>query len=155
MAFSPQLTRLLLIRGVVRAIITPIFILWGICDWYVFDRGAVPPRFPWHALAFTLLAGNYILVSILTWAAPTLLNGPWRVRHWQTFVLLFNVFYLPIQYYRHFHVFLWGYVAMSVLFFVGLYIATAIFFHLQDKLPMAGIFAHRKAQTLKPATAPQ
>jgi hypothetical protein len=150
--FSPQLTRLLLIRGAVRAI-TPIFILWGILDWYAFDRGAEPPRFPYRALIFALLTGNYILVYILTWTAPNLLNGPWRVRPWQTFVLLINVFLLPIQYYYYFHVVLYGYIAISVLFFVGLYVATAILFHLKDKLPMAGIFAMRKGQGSKPASA--
>jgi hypothetical protein len=154
MAFSPQLTRLLLIRGIVRAI-TPIFILWGILDWYAYDRIAEPPRFPLHALIFTLLTGNYILVYILTWTAPTLINGPWRVRPWQTFILLFNIFFLPIQWYRHCHGVLWGYIAISVLFIAGLYIATAILFHLQDKLPMAGVFAHRKAQAPKPVDAAQ
>jgi hypothetical protein len=151
--FSPQLTRLLLIRGLVRAF-TPIAVLWGILDWYAYDRGAVPPRFPWHALVFTLLAGNYILVYILSWVAPKQLNGPWRIRPWQTFVLLINLFLLPIQYYRHFHVLLYGFIVINVMFFVGLYIATAILFHLQDHLPMAGLFALRRAQAASEVASP-
>lgn len=150
--FSPQLTRLLLIRGIARSI-TPIAVLWGILDWYAFDRLAVPPRFPWHALVFALLTGNYILVYILVWVAPNLLNGPWRVRPWQTFVLLINLFFLPIQYYRHTGQILYGFVFVTLLFFVGLYIATAIHFYIQDKLPMAGAFFLRRAQTPKPAAA--
>lgn len=148
--FSPELTRLLLIRGIARSM-APIAVLWGIVDWYLFDRAAVPPRFPWHALVFTLLTGNFILLYILVWTAPNLLNGPWRTRPWQTFILLFNFFYLPIQYYRHLGTIPIGFILITILFFVGLYVATAIYFHLQDKLPMAGGFAARRAQAAKPA----
>ncbi len=148
--FSPELTRLLLIRGVARAL-APIAVLWGIYDWYCFDRLAVPPRFPWHALVFAVLAGNYVLVYILSWVAPTALNGPWRIRPWQTFVLLINMFWLPIQFYRYFGSPPYGFILVTLLFFIGLYVATAILFHLQDHLPMATAFALRKARAAPPA----
>lgn len=149
--FSPQLTKLLLIRGIARAIL-PIAVVWGIYDWYMFDRLAVPPRFPLRALVYALLTGNYVLVYLLSWFAPTLLNGPWRIRPWQTFVLLINAFLLPIQYYRHFQGRLpWGFIIITALSIVGLYAGTAIWFHLQDKLPMARAFAAKKATTVAPA----
>ena len=142
--FSPQLTRLLVIRGIARAL-APVAVLWGIYDWYLFARLAVPPRFPWHALVFALLTANYVLVYILTWVAPAALNGPWRIRPWQTFVLLINAFLLPIQFYRHFGTLPWGFIIITLLFLIGLYVATAIYFYLQNRLPMAGVFAVRKA----------
>ena len=141
--FSVRLTRLLLIRGAARAMV-PLAILWGIYDWYLFDRLAVPPRFPLRALVFALLTWNYVLIYVLGFVAPGALNGPWRIRPWQTFVLLINAFWLPIQYIRHFHQVPWGFILVTLLFIVGLYVGTAIGFHLQEKLPMVGAFASRK-----------
>lgn len=152
--FSSHLTRLLIIRGVARAL-APIAVLWGIYDWYFFDcLGAPsipPPRFPWHALIFALLAGNYVIVYVLSWVAPALLNGPWRIRPWQTFVLLINAFLLPIQFKRYFGHLPWGFIAVTLLFFIGLYVGTAIYFYLQDHLPMGHAFAARKAAQAPPA----
>jgi hypothetical protein len=150
---SPHLTRLLIIRGIVRAL-APLAVVWGIYDWYCYDRVAIPPRLPWHALVFALLAGSYIVVYILNWVAPDLRHGPWRVRPWHTFVLLINFFLLPIQFYRHALGFPWGFVAINILFFVGLYVATAIMFYFQDHLPMAAIWAARKAAAAASSTSP-
>jgi hypothetical protein len=74
------------------------------------------------------------------------LQGPWRVRSWQTFLLLINAFVLPIVFKRTFGRLPWGFIAITVLFFVGLYIATYILFYLQDKVPMGTLFSARKAQ---------
>lgn len=142
--FSPQLTRLLLIRGVARAI-APLAVLWGIYDWYVYARDGNPPQFPWHALLFAALAGNFVIVYVLSWVAPAALNGPWRIRPWQTFVLLINAFLLPIAFYRRSGALPWGFILITVLFFIGLYVATAIWFYLQNRLPAAAGFAARKA----------
>jgi hypothetical protein len=141
---SPHLTRLLVVRGIVRAL-APLAVLWGICDWLYFDLAASPPRLPWHALVFTLLAGSYIVVYVLSWVAPNLQNGPWRMRPWHTFVLLINLFWLPIQFYRYSLGLPWGFIIINILFFIGLYVATAIMFYFQDHLPMGGLFAARKA----------
>jgi hypothetical protein len=143
--FSSQLTRLLVIRGVARAIM-PIFVIWGIYDWYLVR--------PLYALIFALLSTNYILVYAISWTAPHLLNGPWRIRPWQTFVLLGSAIALPIIYKRHFGQQPWGYIAMSILMVVGLYVATAILFHLNDRLPMGGIFMARRGGYLKPPPPP-
>ena len=134
--FSPQLTRLLVIRGIARAL-APVAVLWGIYDWYWVR--------PLYALIFGLLTFNYVIVYILTWVAPPLLNGPWRIRAWQTFVLLINAVALPIAFYRTHGRVPWGFIAITLLFFVGLYAATWIHFYMQDKLPMAGAFHARKA----------
>jgi hypothetical protein len=139
--FSSQLTRLLLVRGFARAI-TPVAVIWAIYDWYWVK--------PLYALIFGLLTANYVLVYILTWVAPSLLNGPWRIRPWQTFVLILNAFVLPITFYRHLGRVPWGFVAITLLFFVGLYLATVIHFYLQSRLPMAGIFAARKVAQAAP-----
>jgi hypothetical protein len=147
--FSPQLTRLLLIRGVARAL-APVAVIWGIYDWYLVR--------PLYALIFGLLTFNYVLVYILTWVAPQLLNGPWRIRAWQTFVLLINAVVLPIAFYRTFGRVPWGFILITLLFFMGLFAATWIHFYMQDKLPMAGAFGARKAaqsgETPAPPTPP-
>ncbi|MEP0843123.1 MAG: hypothetical protein HRF43_10480 [Phycisphaerae bacterium] len=150
--FSSRLTRLLIIRGIARALM-PLAILWAVYDWYLFDRLAVPPRFPWRALVFALLTGNFVLVYVLSWVAPGLLNGPWRVRAWQTFILLANAVFYPAQHYRHFGTVPWGFVGVWVLAIIGLYAGTAIWFYMQDRLPMAGAFAARKALAAASARA--
>lgn len=143
--FSPQLTRLLLIRGIARAL-APVAVLWGIYDWYKIR--------PLYGLIFAALSFNYVIVYALSWIAPALLNGPWRIRPWQTFVLLINAFVLPIAFYRRFNGHLpWGFIVVTFLFFVGLYVATAILFYLQDRLPMGGLFAARR-MAVKPAPDP-
>ena len=95
---SPKLTWLLIIRGITRAI-TPIAILWGLYDWWLIDR--------WYAAIFGILTLNYVLVYILSWVAPAMLNGPWRIRPWQTFVLILNAFLLPIMFKRQFGALPW------------------------------------------------
>ena len=139
--FTPELTRLLLIRGIARAI-TPIAILWGIFDWWLID---------WmYGLIFGLVTLNYVLIYVLSWLAPAAMNGPWRIRPWQTFVLIINAFALPIVFRSAFGRLPWGFIVITVLFFIGLYTATAVHFHLQQRLPMAGIFAGRRARALSP-----
>jgi len=143
--FSPRLARLLLIRGVSRAI-PPIAVLWALYDWCLIE--------PWYAALFGLLTLNYVLVYVLVWVAPHLLNGPWRVRAWQTFVLLVNALLLPIVFHRTFGVWPWGFIAITVAMVVALYVSTAIFFHLQERLPMAGLFAARRGGVIPGTNAP-
>ena len=143
--FSPELTRLLVIRGVARAI-PPIFVLWSLYDWY-----AVRPL---YALIFALLTANYLLVYALSWVAPYLLNGPWRIRPWQTFVLLASIIALPIACKSRLGAIPWGYLGMSVLLVASLYVATVILFYLNDRLPMGQIFMARRGGFLKPPPPP-
>jgi len=135
--FSPELTRCLLIRGIARGL-TPLAVLWGIYDWWQINGTC--------SLIFTLLTINYVLVYILSWVAPAALNGPWRIRPWQTFVLLLNAIVLPVVFNHSFGRLPWGFILVTGLFLVGLYAATAIHFHLNNRLPMASIFAARRAQ---------
>jgi hypothetical protein len=132
---SPRLARLLFIRGVSRAV-PPVAVLWALYDWYLVN--------PLYAALFGLLTLNYVLVYVLVWVAPHRLNGPWRVRAWQTFVLLINALLLPIVFHRTFGVWPWGFIMITIAMVVALYVATAILFHLQDRLPMAGLFAARR-----------
>jgi len=149
--FSPQLARLLFIRGLCRAV-PPLAVLWAMYDWYLIR--------PSYAAAFGVLTLNYVLVYILVWVAPRLLNGPWRIRPWQTFVLLINAILLPIIFYRTFNGALcWGFIAITVVMIISLYVSTAIFFHLQDRLPMASVFTARRGGMIptkaKPNPSPE
>lgn len=136
--FSPQLTKMLLIRGIARAL-GPIAILWGIFDWWLIN--------PLYSLIFSLLTLNYVLIYILSWVAPAAMNGPWRIRSWQTFVLIINAFALPIVFRNTFGQMPWGFITITLLFFVGLYASTVIYFQLNERLPMSSIFAARRTQT--------
>jgi len=142
--FSPELTRLLLIRGTARAL-APIAVLWGIYDWCVIQ--------PQYGVIYGILTFNYVLVYILSWIAPAMLNGPWRVRPWQTFVLLINFVALPIIFYKSQGVVPWFFVAVNLLFLIGLYVATFILFYLNNRLPMSNIFMARRGGML-PGTPP-
>lgn len=143
--FSPRLAKLLFIRGLCRAV-PPIAVLWAIYDWYLIR--------PLYAALFGLLTFNYVLVYILVWVAPHLLNGPWRIRPWQTFILLINGVLLPIIFYRTFDALPWCFIAITVAMVVALYVSTAIFFHLQNRLPMASVFAARRGGMI-PGQLPQ
>ncbi len=132
---TPQLTRLLLIRGVARAI-APIYVLWGIYDWWTVS--------PTYALVFALLSFNYVIVYVLSWIAPALMAGPWRIRPWQTFVLLINAFLLPVVFRQAHGRLPWGFIAATVVFMIGLYTATAILFYLNERLPMSSIFMAKR-----------
>ncbi len=139
--FSFELYRLLLIRGIARAL-APIAVLTSIVHWWLIS---------WvHGLVFAALTINYVLVYALMWISPPLTNGPWRVRAWQTFVLLINVFALPIVWYRHRGTVPWIFIAVNILFFVGLFAATKIMFYFQERLPMGQIFAARKGDATMP-----
>ena len=132
--FSPGLMRLLIIKGACRAG-PPIYVLWSI-----FEGGHLDPR--WAAV-FAALTLNYVIVYLLTWTAPALMNGPWRVRPWQTLVLFLNAFILPVAYRRVFGGLPWAFIAAAVLCFASLYVGTAIYLHLHDKLPAAAFAAKR------------
>jgi hypothetical protein len=129
----------LFIKGVCR-VGPPLFVLWSIVEW---------TRVDWrYALGFGILTFNYVLVYILTWTAPALMQGPWRVRPWQTLVLLANTFVLPIMFRRvHGHL-PWVFIAAAVLCLASLYVGTAIYIHINQKLPMAGLFAGRRDPAL-------
>jgi hypothetical protein len=137
---SSKLKTMMLTRGVAR-FITPVAILWGIYDWtYVSWAGA---------LAYGLLTINYVIVYSLSWVAPPLMNGPWRIRPWQTFVLLLNIIALPILYYRSQGAVPWGFLVISGLFLVGLYVGTAIFLYLNRRLPMHSAFAQMRTGSFR------
>ena len=97
---------------------------------------------------FLLLAGNYVLVWLLSWVARSLLNGPWRVRPWQTLVLMLNFVSLPIVYYRVHGEMVWGFLGINVLLFAGLFASTAILVYFGDRLPMNQIFAADRGMEL-------
>ena len=137
--FSSRLTQLLLIRGFARAL-APVAVLWAIYDWWVIE--------PVYGIIFAVLTLNYVLVYILSWVAPAALNGPWRIRPWQTFILLFNVIALPIAFYKSQGVVPWYFLAVTVLFIAGLYTATAIMYYMNNRWPMSGIFMARRGGML-------
>lgn len=142
---SLELSRLLVIRGVARAL-APLAVLWGIADWLLID---------WrYGLIYAALTINYVIVYILSWVASGLMQGPWRVRAFQTFILIINFFLLPIVFRRTFGRLPWGFIAINVLFFIGLYAAAAILMYLQEKLPMRSIFMARKAGVLPTPSHP-
>lgn len=132
---SSTLTWLLFIKGVCRAG-PPLFVLWSIFEWC---------RVDWHyAVVFGVLTFNYVLVYILTWTAPSLMQGPWRIRPWQTLILLANTIALPIMFRRvHGHL-PWLFIAAALLCLVSLWVGTAIYLHLQQKLPMSAVFAGQR-----------
>jgi hypothetical protein len=145
---SSRLTGLLTIRWLARAL-APVVVIWAIVDWW---------RIDWKlGVGFGLLTGNYVLVYILGSIAPPLMVGPWRIRPWQTFILLLNTIALPIAHYSALGSVPWGFVIISVLFLVGLYASTMILFYINEKLPMAGLFAARRAGILpgRPADGPK
>ncbi len=121
-----------MIRGLARSL-APIAILWAIYDWWLIG---------WvYGLIFGLLTINYVVIYVLTWlpSASGALRGPLRIRPWQTLLLVVNAVVLPIVFKRHFGVLPWGFIVITVLFFIGLYVATYILFYLQDRSPLAGI----------------
>jgi hypothetical protein len=146
-SLSPQLTRLLLVRGAVR-FITPAAVVWGIYDWWLIR--------PLYGLIYAALTFNYVLVLVLAFTAPALMNGPWRIRPAQTFILLINVIALPIAFKQTFGALPWGFIAVSALMIAGLYAATAIHLYLQEKMPASTVFAHsnREAAPGPGKTAP-
>lgn len=140
---SPALTWLLFIKGVCRAG-PPLFVLWSIVEW---------ARVDWrYALGFGVLTFNYVLVYLLTWTAPGLMQGPWRVRPWQTLMLLANAIAFPIVFRRvHGHL-PWVFIAAAVMCLATLYIGTAIYIHINQKLPMGSLFASRRSPALPKLT---
>jgi hypothetical protein len=133
---SVKLSWLLIIRGIAR-LITPIYVLWGIVDWYDVH--------PVAAVVFGALTFNYVIVYVLQWVARSLVNGPWRIQPWQSFVLLINVIALPVTYRIRLGHVPWAFVAVGILFVIGLYVGTVIYFYIQQRAPMADIFARRRS----------
>lgn len=136
---SAKLQNLLFIRGLARQIV-PLAVLWSAVDWYLVK--------PVCGVIFLLLTGNYVLVWLLSWVARSLLNGPWRVRPWQTLVLMLNFVSLPIVYYRVHGEMVWGFLGINVLLFAGLFASTAILVYFGDRLPMNQIFAAERGMEL-------
>jgi hypothetical protein len=133
--FSPKLTAILITRGVARAVL-PLYVMWSIWDWATVGV--------WHAVIFGVLTVNYVWVYAVSWVAPQLMFGPWRVRPWQTFVLLGNIIVLPIFYYRAHGRHEWFFYFWAAALIAALYVSTALQTYLQRSLPMARIFAARK-----------
>jgi hypothetical protein len=126
---------MLFIRGACR-IMPPLAVAWGIYDWYWVR--------PLYALIFAALTANYLLVYVFSWTAPHLLNGPWRVRPWQTFVILANAVVLPIVFHRHLERWPWFFIAVQILMVAALYVSTAILLYFNERLPMSNIFLKRR-----------
>ena len=135
---------MLIIKGICRAG-PPVYVLWSILDWY---------RVDWrYAAVFAALTLNYLIVFALTWTAPALMNGPWRVRPWQTFVLAANAIALPIVFYRaHGHL-PWIFFVALVFLIATLYVGTAIYLHLNSKLPKGLVTSPPAATPGKPVEA--
>ncbi len=144
--FSPQLARLLLIRGICRAVL-PIAVLWGIYDWWWIR--------PLYAIIFALLTGNYLLMYVFSWVAPHLLGGPCAIRPIQTWILLVNAVVLPIAFYRTWGRWPWFFIAVQVLMVAALYVATAIMFYFNKRLPMSTVFQVRRGGLIPPPPKPQ
>ena len=134
--FSPKLMTILLTRGVARAVL-PLYVLWSIWDWAAIHVG--------YAAVFGLLTVNYLWVYVLSWVAPGLMNGPWRVRPWQTFVLLGNIIVLPVVYFRAFGRVEWFFLFWSAALIAALVVSTALQAYLIRKSPLSGAFALRKS----------
>lgn len=133
--FSPGLRRLLITKGVCRAG-PPLYVIWSFVDWC---------RVDWrYAVGFTSLTLNYVIVYALTWTAPALMDGPWRIRPWQTMVLLANAIVLPIMFWRAHGSLPWIFLAATLLCAASLYIGAAIYIHLNQKLPGSVMFAAKR-----------
>jgi hypothetical protein len=129
---SRKLANLLFIRGLARQVV-PVAIVWSAWDWYRVS--------PYYAAVFLMLTGNYLLVWVFSWVARSLLNGPWRVRPWQTLILIANFVALPIVFYLAHKEIVWGFLAINLLLFISLIVSTAVLFYLGDKLPAGQAFA--------------
>ncbi len=133
--FSSKLLWLLIIKGACRSG-PPIYILWSIVEWLWVD---------WrYAVGFAALTLNYVIVYILTWTAPALMNGPWRVRPWQTLVLVVNAFLLPIMFRRAYGHLPWLFIAAAILCAASLFIGSAIYLYLHEKSPAGALLAQRQ-----------
>ena len=142
--YSAPLKRMLIVRGVCR-IMPPLAVAWGVYDWFWIR--------PLYSLVYAALTANYLLVYALSWTAPHLLNGPWRIRPWQTFVLLINAVVLPVAFHRCHDRWPWYFIAVQVLLVAALYVSTAILFYFNERLPMSNIFQSRRGGLL-PAPPP-
>lgn len=141
---SRKLANLLFIRGLARQVV-PVAILWSAWDWYRVN--------PYCAAVFLVLTGNYLLVWVFSWVARSLLNGPWRVRPWQTLILIANFVALPIVFYRVDGEIVWGFLAINLLLFISLIVSTAVLFYLGDRLPAGQAFALGRGMGLPGARA--
>jgi len=143
--YSEKLNRLLLVRGLARAVL-PLAVLWGLYDWCLINW--------WYGVIFGALTLNYVLVYILNWVAPAYLNGPWRIRPWQTFIFIINAFLLPYVFWKEFQALPWGFIGITVLSFISLYVSTAILFYFNERMPMSSIFFSRRGGMIPHAHKP-
>lgn len=144
--FSPKLTAILLTRGTLRAVL-PIYVIWSTVSWALVV--------PWVAVVFAALTWNYVFVYLMSWFAPPFMNGWWRVRPIQTFILLGNIIALPIVRYQRLGSLPWLFMAWSVVLIVALYVSTVLQMYLQRVLPMGSVFAAKKAAAARASIGPQ
>ena len=133
---SQKLGTLLFVRGLARQVM-PVAIVWSAIDWWLVR--------PIYAVVFLVLTFNYLIVWALNWIAPAHLSGPWRVRPWQTLILLANMISLPVVYYRVHGQIVWGFIAVNVLLIISLYVGTAIMLYFNEKMPMPGTLRQQPA----------
>jgi hypothetical protein len=138
--FSPKLTTILLTRGTLRAVL-PLYVIWSVWEWALLQ--------PWVAVGFAALTWNYVFVYLMSWFAPPFMNGWWRVRPVQTFVLLGNIVALPIVHYQMRGTLPWWFLGWSLLLIVALYVSTVLQIYLQKALPMGSVFTARKMAGLR------
>ncbi len=122
------MSRLLLIRGIARAV-PPVVVIYAVILWWRVH--------PATAIGFAALTFNYPVSYVLIYTAPGSIRGIWRVRIWQTVLLLINAVLLPIVFYLVVGVVPWGFVAAGVVLIAAWYTATAILFQLQDRSPLS------------------
>jgi hypothetical protein len=135
---SQKLGTLLFVRGLARQVV-PVAVVWSAIDWWLVR--------PAYGVVFLVLTFNYLITWALNWVAPTYLNGPWRVRPWQTLILLANMISLPIVFYRVYGQIVWGFIVVNVLLIISLYVGTAIMLYFNEKLPMPGGLRQQPAGT--------
>lgn len=92
---------------------------------------------PVAAVVFAALTFNYPVAYVMIYTAPAQIRGVWRVRMWQTVLLLLNAVVLPIVHYVVLGTVPWGFVIAGVVLVVAWYTATAMLFYMQDRSPLS------------------
>ncbi len=123
-------------------VIVPLGVLWGIYDWFWIS--------PWYGLIYGLLTFNYVLALFFVVTRSPQINGPLRIRPFQTFILLINAFALPIAFYRTFGLVPWFFILICILMVAGLYAGAVTHMYFMQKLPMASLFQKQHAQNPGP-----
>jgi len=135
---SNKLVTLLAIRALAR-LCAPILVVW-----LVVEAWPLPPQPLWGVLAIVLF-GNYVAVYVLTWVAPHHLDGIWRFRPIQGFVLLGACVAIPIVHVQTGRGVPWLFVGVAVLYHVGLIVAIWVHLYLHHRSPLARTRAGRPA----------